>query len=75
MTGLAARGSIRPSLLHTLLELPFVRIGVAASAVQATPVINHRGLRLELGGLLVAVRARNCDMPAGQVESRLLVLR
>ena len=37
-------------------------------------MIDHSRLRLELGGLLVAIGARNCNVSAGENEFRLLVL-
>lgn len=75
MAGLASRDrSIRARLLHALIELSFVRISVAAGATQILPVIDDRGLRLEVRRLLVAFGARSCDVPSGQHEACLFVL-
>ena len=50
VAGLAScRRPISPRLQHPLLKLSFVRIGVATGATEIVPVINGRGLRLELG--------------------------
>lgn len=74
MAGFAARGrSIRTHLLHALLELPLVRIGVATDAVQIVPVIDHGRLGVELGRVLVAIRARHGNVAARQHEACLLV--
>jgi len=60
MAGFAAEsGAISARLLHTLLELPFVRIGMATSAGKFVPVIDNSGLRLESVARFVAIAARN----------------
>lgn len=51
-----------------------MRIIVATGAIQILPVINDRGLWLELRRLLVTIGARNRNVPARQHEVRLLVL-
>jgi len=74
MAGLASRDrTIRPRLLHALFELTFMRISMTASATQIFPVINNRGLRLELRPLFVAFGARSCNVPSGQYEAGLFV--
>jgi len=67
------RGAVRPDLQHALLELPFVRIGVATRAIQLAPVVDHGRLWLELGRLLVTVQAGHRNVAARQHESGLLV--
>lgn len=71
----ACERTVGPLLLHAFSELPFVRIDVAARAIQIFPVIDHGGLGLELRGLLVAVGTRNRNMPAGEDKAGLLMLR
>lgn len=74
MAGLASRyRTIRPRLLHALFELTFMRISMTASATQIVPVINNRGLRLELRRLFVAFSARGCDVASGQREAGFFV--
>src|SRR5579864_3828444 len=74
MAGLASGGrTIGAHLPHALFELAFVRISVTAGATQILPVINERGLRLELRRLFVAFSARGCDVASGQREAGLFV--
>ena len=59
MAGFAAKSAaISARLTHTLLELPFVRIGVATGAGKFIPVIRY-GFRLEGIVFLVAIAAGN----------------
>ena len=75
MAGLAAgSAAVGPDLLHPFLELALVDVLVATGTVQALPVINHIRFGLELGRFLVAIRARHCNMAAGQHKTSLLVL-
>ena len=49
VAGLApSRRAVSPDLLHAFVELPLMGITVATGAVQILPVINSRGLGLEL---------------------------
>src|SRR5246127_1852569 len=75
MASLATGGSfVGAELRHALVELAFVRIVVTTGAVEALPVIDDRWLRLELGGFLVALGARYCDVAASQSKSGFLML-
>lgn len=65
--------SIRPYLLHALVELALMNIFMTACAIQVFPVIDEI-LGLELIRLFVAIDARYGDMPASEHESGLLVL-
>jgi len=67
-------GAISPDSLHTLLELPLMRIVVATGAVQVAPVVDNGGLGLELRRFLVALGAGNGDVPSREYEVSLLVL-
>src|SRR5207302_9076203 len=60
--------------LHAVLELAFVRVGMATGAVQILPVIENRRLRLEFRRHFVAVGTRDRDVPSGEQEMSLLVL-
>lgn len=63
---LAAYSSpVRSQHLHAFLELPLVRVRVTTGAGQFFPAIKGCWPRLEIGGLLVAIAAGNCDMSAG----------
>ena len=46
---------------------------MATGAVQVFPVVDHGRLRLELVRFLVAIGARNCDVPTCEHEVRLSV--
>lgn len=65
---MASLTSLNPALgilvLHPIPELGFVRIFVAALTAEVLPVIDRRRLRLECGGLFMAIRARNRHVPA-----------
>ena len=75
MASLATGGSfVGAELRHALVELAFVRIVVTTGAVEALPVIDDRWFRLELGGFLVALGARYCDVAASQSKSGFLML-
>ena len=66
MTGFAAEGgAISARLLHTLLELPFVRISMATAAGKFVPVIDNSGLGLESVALFVAIAARDGHVTTG----------
>ena len=67
--------AVSACLLHALFELSFVGILVTTRAAQVLPLINHRGFRLQRGGLFVAIRAWDCCVAAGEHKSRLLVAR
>jgi len=75
VASLASRGaSIRPHKLHALLELAFVRIAVAAGAVQVGPPINDGWFRLEFCRLFVAVSTWDREVSAGQHKVSLPML-
>jgi hypothetical protein len=75
MAGFAAsRSAIRAGLLHSFLELPFVRIEMATRTRQLVPAV-HNCLRFETIALFVAIAAGNCHVPACQNEFRRFVLR
>jgi len=69
------RRAVGTLLLHPLLELALMRVGMAAGAVQILPVVDCGWLGLELGRFFVAVAAGNRDVPAGEDEPRLFMLR
>jgi len=74
VAGFTAHGrSIRLCLPHPLVELSFVRIGVATGARQTLPVVGHGGFGLELRGFLVAVAAGHRDVSAGKNEMGFLM--
>lgn len=74
MAGLTAGGgTIGSHLLHSLFELPLVRVVVATGAVQVFPVVDHRRFWLEFGRFLVALSARSRQVSACQREMGLLV--
>jgi len=71
----ASRGrTVGPLLLHPVLELPFMRIGVATRAIQILPVVDRRWLGLKFSRLLVAIGAGSRQVAAGEDEARLLVI-
>ena len=75
MAGLAPTlGAISPDSLHTLLELPLMRIVVATGAVQVAPVVDNGGLGFELRRFLVAVDARRSAVRTQQRKFRLRVI-
>lgn len=75
MAGCAsARTAAGLGLLHSLVELPPMRIGVATGAVEVLPMEDRRW-RLQFRRLLVTIGARHGDMFAGQLKPGLLVLR
>ena len=75
VAGFAARWcSAGSHLQHALVELAFVRIGMAAGATQIFPVIDSAGLRLELSRHLVAIATRNRNVTAGEGEVSLSVI-
>jgi len=76
MAGLAARWSAPDaSLLHALFELSLMRIIVTVRATQVLPVVDDRWLRLQFGGLLVAISAGHRDVSASEGEVGFFVLR
>lgn len=61
--------------LHSLLELPLMRILMATGAGQVLPVVNDRRFGREVRGFLVAIATWNGDVPVGEQEARFLVTR
>lgn len=75
MAGFATRGgTIRADLLHSIFELPLVRIQMATGARELTPVVGNC-LRLEVIAFLVAIAARDRHMATGQNKLGLFVPR
>jgi len=69
------RGSISAPLLHTLLELPFVRIGVAHGTRTVLEAVQH-GMRVFCGRpSFVSVTGGRSHMAFGENEARFFVSR
>jgi hypothetical protein len=68
----ACNGFVCPDLPHTVIELPFVRVRMAAHAIQVSPVIDSSRVDIDrdLCGLLVTVTARNGNVASGENEAR-----
>jgi hypothetical protein len=64
--------SVCPDLLHTFIELPFVRVRMAAHAIQVSPVIDSSRLDIDrdLCRLFVTVAARHGDVASRKKKAR-----
>jgi hypothetical protein len=73
MAGFAAdSGAIRAGLLHSLFELPSVRIGMATRTKEFIPVVRNR-LGLKAIAWFVTIAAGDCHVAPGQNELGLFV--
>ena len=76
VTRLAAhRLSVLADLVHALFELALVHVLVAGRAGEIVEVIRDLRFRLRLVGELVAIGAGNGDVPSGELELGLFMLR
>jgi hypothetical protein len=68
----ACNGFVCPDLPHTVIELPFVRVRMAAHAIQVPPVIDSSRVDIDrdLCGLLVTVAARHRNVASRKKKAR-----
>jgi len=74
VAGFAARRlTVRSRAAHPLLELSFVRIGVAGRAIKILPMVNRGHFVADLNRFFVTLTAGYSDVTAGEQEAGLLM--